>query len=63
MSKTKFEEKRVESRTVECSGGSMGHPLVYLEIPDGENEVVCPYCSCAFKLIKKGNIHVIYLSL
>jgi uncharacterized Zn-finger protein len=40
----------VETTTVRCDGGGgpLGHPAVYLKIPD--REVVCPYCSRRFVL-------------
>ena len=34
----------VETRTVACDGGPLGHPAVYLKIGD-EGDIVCPYCS------------------
>lgn len=39
----------VEERKVSCEGGSgaLGHPKVYLEIPE-DNQIVCPYCSKTF---------------
>lgn len=41
----------VEQTSVSCDGGGgpLGHPRVYLEIGD-DGEIVCPYCSCTFKL-------------
>jgi len=37
------------SRTVGCDGGgTLGHPLVFLPIPD--RQVTCPYCSRTFVL-------------
>jgi uncharacterized Zn-finger protein len=42
----------VDSYKVQCegSGGSVGHPRVYLEIKD--SKIKCPYCSKTFKLKK-----------
>ncbi len=34
----------VDTATVGCDGGTLGHPKVFLKIGDG-GEVVCPYCS------------------
>ena len=41
----------VETATVSCDGGggALGHPKVYLKIPDG-GEIVCPYCSKRYVL-------------
>lgn len=38
----------VDQRVVACDGGDgpLGHPRVYLRIPD--REVMCPYCSRLF---------------
>ncbi len=39
----------VETPTVGCDGGTLGHPLVYLNLgPEGEAE--CPYCGRGFVL-------------
>lgn len=39
----------VETTTVGCDGGTLGHPLVYLHLgKDGETE--CPYCGRRFVL-------------
>lgn len=39
----------VNQRNVKCNGngGTLGHPLIYLEI-DKDDFVVCPYCSKKF---------------
>ena len=40
---------RVETTTIDCDGGPLGHPKVYLKLgPEGE--VVCPYCSRRYVL-------------
>lgn len=40
---------RVETTTIDCDGGPLGHPKVYLKFgPEGE--VVCPYCSRRYVL-------------
>ena len=43
----------VQSHVVGCDGGggSLGHPLVFLNLGD-EDEVVCPYCSRHYVLAK-----------
>lgn len=51
MSQT--EKITVNTRTVSCDGGNdpaLGHPNVYLTFKDGEQEIVCPYCSRHFIL-------------
>ncbi|MCH2037877.1 MAG: zinc-finger domain-containing protein [Rickettsiales bacterium] len=52
MKKTDIVE--TESPKVSCSGGegSLGHPLVYLDMGD-DDQIVCPYCSRVFVLKKK----------
>ncbi|MFY0310949.1 zinc-finger domain-containing protein [Leisingera sp. D0M16] len=44
------ETKIVESRKVACDGseGALGHPRVYLLIPEEEGFVECPYCDCKY---------------
>ncbi|MFS4581418.1 zinc-finger domain-containing protein [Phaeobacter sp. C3_T13_0] len=44
------ETKIVDSYRVACDGseGALGHPRVYLQIPEDEGFVVCPYCDCKF---------------
>jgi len=45
-----IETIEVESKRVGCDGGgTLGHPLVYLEMGD-KTEVVCPYCSRTYRL-------------
>jgi uncharacterized Zn-finger protein len=39
----------VKCKTVNCDGGSSGHPNIYLKI-DEDEKVVCPYCSRVFML-------------
>jgi len=42
-----------DSKTVGCDGGgTLGHPLVYLEMGE-KSEIVCPYCSRHF-ILKEG---------
>ena len=41
----------VKDSKVSCDGGSTGHPLVYLVVPD-EGGIECPYCSRTFKINK-----------
>ncbi|AHD07875.1 zinc-finger domain-containing protein [Phaeobacter gallaeciensis] len=44
------ETKIVDSYRVACDGseGALGHPRVYLQIPEAEGFVECPYCDCKF---------------
>ncbi|MDC0658885.1 zinc-finger domain-containing protein [Leisingera sp. SS27] len=44
------ETRTVNSRKVACDGseGALGHPRVYLQIPEAEGFVECPYCDCKF---------------
>ncbi|EDZ45574.1 zinc-finger domain-containing protein [Leisingera caerulea] len=44
------ETKIVDSRKVACDGseGALGHPRVYLLIPEDDNFVECPYCDCKY---------------
>jgi uncharacterized Zn-finger protein len=48
------ETKIVETSKVACDGGegALGHPRVWLQIPEAEGFVECPYCDC--KYILKG---------
>lgn len=54
-----FETIEVTSHTVACDGGggALGHPRVYLEIPEDEHKVVCPYCSRTYVQVAKGEDH------
>lgn len=47
-----FETIDVTTHTVACDGGNgpLGHPRVFLEIPEDEGRVVCPYCSRTYVL-------------
>lgn len=47
---TPTETIHVDDRTVACDGGggALGHPRVFLRIP--EQEVMCPYCSRLYVL-------------
>ncbi|MFT4708717.1 MAG: putative Zn-finger protein [Ascidiaceihabitans sp.] len=40
----------VEKFRVSCDGseGALGHPRVWLQIPDDLGWVACPYCDCKF---------------
>ena len=44
------ETKMVHTRRVACDGGegALGHPRVWLQIPEGIGWVECPYCDCKY---------------
>lgn len=44
------ETKIVETYRVACDGseGALGHPRVYLQIPEDAGFVECPYCDCKY---------------
>lgn len=46
----------VETATVACDGGTLGHPKVYLEIRE-EGFVDCPYCGCRYVLKAQADAH------
>ncbi len=39
----------VQSTTVGCDGGPLGHPKVYLTL-DRSGEIDCPYCGRRYRL-------------
>jgi uncharacterized Zn-finger protein len=49
------ETKIVENARVACDGGegALGHPRVWLQIPEDTGRVECPYCDCLY--ILKGH--------
>lgn len=47
------ETKIIESAKVACDGGDMGHPRVWLSIPEATGFVECPYCDT--KYVLKGS--------
>lgn len=46
------ETKIVETSKVACDGGegALGHPRVWLQIPEADGFVECPYCDCKYVL-------------
>jgi len=42
------ETRIVDSYRVACDGGKGGHPRVWLQIPQAQGWVECPYCDCRF---------------
>ena len=47
----------IQGNNTSCAGsanGGSGHPLVYLEVKQGQENVICPYCSRKF-VIKNEN--------
>ncbi len=51
-----FETIEVTTHRVACDGGNgpLGHPRVFLEIPEDEHKVVCPYCSRTYVMVDPG---------
>ncbi|WPZ35315.1 zinc-finger domain-containing protein [Thalassobaculum sp. OXR-137] len=51
-----FETIEVTGHRVACDGGDgpLGHPRVFLEIPEDEHKVVCPYCSKTYVMVAEG---------
>lgn len=49
------ETKIVDNSRVACDGGegALGHPRVWLQIPEDLGWVECPYCDC--KYVLKGH--------
>ncbi len=49
------ETKIVETTRIACDGGEgpLGHPRVWLHIPEGQGWIECPYCDC--KYVLKGH--------
>ena len=50
MTQSPPETKIVDSYKVSCDGGesALGHPRVYLQMPQEHGWVECPYCDCKF---------------
>jgi len=44
------ETKTVSERRIACDGGegALGHPRVWLQIPEDRGWVECPYCDCKY---------------
>lgn len=44
------ETKIVDSYRIACDGGegALGHPRVWLQIPNEHGWVECPYCDCKY---------------
>jgi uncharacterized Zn-finger protein len=44
------ETKIVDSYHIACDGGegALGHPRVWLHIPEEQGWVECPYCDCKY---------------
>lgn len=44
------ETKIVDSYRISCDGGDgvLGHPRVWLQIPNEHGWVECPYCDCKY---------------
>jgi len=50
------ETKSVESHRVACDGGegALGHPRVWLQIPEDRGWVECPYCDCKYVYVENA---------
>ena len=50
MTTTAPETKIVNEWRVACDGGegALGHPRVWLQIPNEHGWVECPYCDCTY---------------
>ena len=44
------ETKIVDSYRIACDGGEgpLGHPRVWLHIPEEQGWIECPYCDCKY---------------
>lgn len=53
------ETKSVTTRRVACDGGegALGHPRVWLQIPEDTNWVECPYCDARYVYEGSGADH------
>lgn len=51
------ETKTVHTRRVACDGGdgALGHPRVWLQIPEDKGWVECPYCDCKYVLAEDAD--------
>lgn len=51
------ETQIVEKSRIACDGGggTLGHPRVWLQIPDETGFVECPYCDCKYVLKGREN--------
>lgn len=43
----------VSKSRIACDGGEGGHPRVWLQIPNEQDWVECPYCDCKY-VLKSG---------
>ena len=48
------EVETVKTSRIACDGGAGGHPRVWLQIPQDNNWVECPYCDKRFVLRKSA---------
>lgn len=51
------ETKTVTTRRIACDGGegALGHPRVWLQIPENIGWVECPYCDCKYVLAEDAD--------
>ena len=50
MSSLELQKKIVDVYRIACDGetGALGHPRVWLQIPEDIGFVECPYCDCRY---------------
>ena len=50
MTTQEQETKQVDKLRFACDGGegALGHPRVWLQIPQPQNWIECPYCDCKY---------------
>ena len=53
QSQTPAQTEYVDTATVACDGGALGHPKVYLNI-GSDGQAVCPYCSRRYVLAENA---------
>ena len=54
------ETKFVTTDRISCDGGegALGHPRIWLKIPEHKGWIQCPYCDCRFILTEPENIQM-----
>jgi uncharacterized Zn-finger protein len=59
MSTQAPETRTVDSQRIACDGGegALGHPRVWLQIPEAQGWIECPYCDCKYVLSDTAEPH------
>lgn len=54
------ETKFVTTHRISCDGGegALGHPRIWLRIPEHQGWIECPYCDCRFILTATENVQI-----